>query len=183
MSNEYALNEFDLDAKLTVAERLETFGFHLRHPEILEAEFIDAEDEVLWAWGNASDGSDTYAFSHIVSIDYEMIYTDDDYPDFIQKIAQAAGVEDQLSNVSSRFSENYRDITVTYTFDDKYRELNFEQLNDWIPEDVADFIIKDITTIPGRVRLGEYEGQGLTLVWIYPDKLEEFLALEPDFQP
>ncbi len=58
-------------------------------------------------------------------------------------------VIDRLSDVSSKFYDAYENITVKYTFDGKPKKLNFAQISDWIPEYIADYLIKGITTIPG----------------------------------
>lgn len=179
MDNEDDFTEtLDYGTTLMVAAQLQEMGFTLRNPEALKAEDIYDEESVLWA----SDHAGVPAFSHFIFIDYECIYDEQDYPAFIHEIANAVEVEDRLTDVSSTWDSNGM-MTMNYTFDGTPRELIFEQGSDWIPRDIAEFIIKDIATVPGRIRLAEPEAQGPAIVWIYPDEVEEFLLLEPDFVP
>ncbi|QPK81326.1 hypothetical protein G7Y41_00050 [Schaalia sp. ZJ405] len=169
----------DYAITLETATRLESCGLKLRFPEALKALDIHDPESVLWA----KNADMKPAFSHFVALDYECIYTEQDYPDFIYEIAEAVEVADQLSDVSSRFDATGVNITVRYTFRGMPRELTFAQGTDWIPADVALAIIKDLATLPDRVCLAEVDGQGPTIAWVYPDRVDEFLQLEPDFAP
>lgn len=173
------IKPLDRNITLEIAAKLQDMGFKLRNPEAFKAIDIYDEESVLWT----TDREGTRAFSHFVCIDYECIYDEQDYPDFIHEIADAVEVEDSLTDVSSTWDWPNSMMTVKYTFDGAPRELTFDQCNDWIPTDIAEYIVKDIATVPGRIRLAEADAQGVAIVWIYPDKLEEFLRLEPSFVP
>lgn len=160
------------------AEALVRCGLPLIHPEALETDAIYDLTDVLWA----STQSDQHAFGFLLFFDLEMIYGEDDYPSLIRDIASSTGRVHLLTHASSRFAADGHQITVCYTFNGVARTLTFDQLSDWIPAEVGKTIFDDVGSVPGRVRLAEWSGQSATVVWILPDHVHEFMALESDFE-
>lgn len=160
-----------------MARTLEGLGLPLWHPEALAQHRTFALTDVVQSMNEEG----AHAFGYTFSFDQEMIYEENDYPEFIRGLASALERTNRLTDVSSQFHADSDRITVRYTFDGTAQELTVEQRNDGIPDDALERIIDDLGMVEGRALLADHDGHGGFLVWVHDDMVDTFLHLHPDF--